>query len=172
MPEKKAEKKDAKKGGKDARPGNKPGGKKGKGGGLLLLIGVFVAAASALPVTIVAVPGLIPAWVMWLTDKSKGRNMLVAVGVMNLAGVAAVVLNLLHKGFSVTYAVQLLYDPANWIVMWGAAGIGYALYRLAPPMAAQVLATAAEFRAQKLRKNQEEMRRMWGEEVKGVNSER
>ena len=170
MSDKKPDKKADKKGGKDAKA-PKASGK--KGGGALLWIGIFIDGAVVLPVTIIAVPGLIPGLVMWLTDRSRGRNLLVAAGTMNLAGVMAVALNLLRKtslfnfNESIPYAIQLLYDPANWIVMWGAAGIGYALFKIIPPLVAQALATAAAFRAQKLKKNQEELKRLWGEEVKG-----
>jgi hypothetical protein len=156
---------------KPAPKGKEPKeGKKKKGGGpSALMIIIFMALTFvALPISIVAIPGMIPTLVMALTDRREGKFKTAAVGSLNLAGVAYVVfLVLLRKGFNVEYALQLIRSPEMWAVMWGAAAIGYGIFVVIPPIVAQFLATIAEIRARKLRGNLDELRQVWGEDVKG-----
>jgi hypothetical protein len=65
------------------------------------------------------------------------------------------------------YAIRMLQDPLNWLIMWGGAGIGLALLTLIPPVVAQVLTSISEFKLQKIKVNQAEIRKIWGEDVKG-----
>lgn len=151
--------------------GAKGGGKKDtgkKGGGLFpafLILGI--GSLFVLPASIVALAGLIPTLATAITDKSRARSVTVAVGSLNLTGVAYIVIQVFQKGLRLDYAIQLLQDPLNWLIMWGGAGIGLALLSLIPPIVAQVLTTISEFKLQKLKANQAEIRKIWGEDVKG-----
>ncbi len=160
------------------KPAAKTGGKKdakaskgkgtGKGRGLFpafLILGV--ASVFVLPASVVAAAGLIPTLVTAMTDKSRARSVTVAVGALNLTGVAYVVIQIFQKGLRLDYAMQLLQDPLSWLIMWGGAGIGMALLTLIPPIVAQVLTTLSELKLQKLKSNQAEIRKTWGEDVKG-----
>lgn len=163
-PAKAAAKAPPKAGGKNAK--GKSTGK--KGGGLFpafLILGI--GSLFVLPATIVAVAGLIPTLATAITDKSRARSVTVAVGALNLTGVAYIVIQIFQKGMRLDYAIQLLQDPFNWLIMWGGAGIGLALLTLIPPIVAQVLTAISEFKLQKLKANQAEIRKIWGEDVKG-----
>lgn len=162
-----------------AKPAAKGGGKatgkagakgaKGKKGGLLpafLILGV--GALFVLPASVVALCGFIPTLVTAFTDKSRARSVTVAVGALNLTGVFYVVLPIFQKGLRLDHAMQVLQDPLNWLMMWGGAGIGMALLSIIPPVVAQGLTAISEFKLQKLKANQVEIRKIWGEDVKGV----
>lgn len=151
-------------GGKNAK--GKGDGK--KGGGLFpafLILGI--GSLFVLPASIVALAGLIPTLATAMTDKSRARSVTVAVGSLNLTGVAYLVIQIFQKGLRMDHAMQVLQDPLNWLIMWGGAGIGLALLSLIPPIVAQVLTTISEFKLQKLKANQVEIRKIWGEDVKG-----
>lgn len=153
-------------GGKNAKDSKGKG--TGKGGGLFpafLILGV--GSVFVLPASIVALGGFIPTLVTALTDKSRARSVTVAVGALNLTGVAYIVIQIFQKGTRMDYAIQLLQDPLTWLIMWSGAGIGMALLTLIPPVVAQVLTTLSELKLQKLKANQAEIRKTWGEDVKG-----
>ncbi len=145
------------------------GAKPAKGGGKGLLVPFVilgVAGVFVLPATIVALGGFIPTFATMITDKSRGRSMTVAVGALNMTGVAYIVIQLFQKGMRLDYAMMLLQDPLNWLIMWGGAGIGLALLTLIPPIVAQVLTSIAEFKLLKMKANQAEIRKIWGDDVK------
>lgn len=157
-----------------AKPAAKPakGAKAPKGGGkgkglFMSFIILGIAALFVLPASIVAFCGFIPTIATALTDKSRARSVTVAVGALNLTGVAYIVIQIFQKGMRLDYAMMLLQDPFNWLIMWGGAGIGLALLTLIPPIVAQVLTSISEFKLQKMKANQAEIRKIWGDDVKG-----
>ncbi len=140
----------------------------GKGKGLWVSFAILgIGAVFVLPATIVALGGFIPTIATMLTDKSRGRSMTVAVGSLNMTGVAYIVIQLFQKGMRMDYAMLLLQDPLNWFIMWGGTAIGLALLTLIPPVVAQVLTSISEYKLQKMKSNQAEIRKIWGEDVKG-----
>ena len=160
--------------GKEAKPAAEKTkgakGAKGKGGLMPAFIILGIGGLCVLPASIVAFCGLIPTIATTFTDKSRGRSVSVAVGALNLTGVAYIVIQLGMKGMRLDYAITLLQDPMNWLIMCGGAGIGLALLSLIPPIVAQVLTTLSEIKLQKLKANQVEIRKIWGEEVKELDS--
>lgn len=165
MADKKAKPAAKKEAGKKEAKGAKAGAAKKGGTPILLLIPLFIGAVAALPATLVAIAGLVPAFVAWFTDRSPKRSMMVAVGILNLTSTLYVVLMLVTKEFSLDYAVRLLSDPANYMIMWGGAGLGMALYSFVPQAVAQVLAVLAEGKIKKYRDHQVELKKTWGDQV-------
>lgn len=143
-----------------------PAKKKGGVKGFFLFMVLGLAALFMLPITLVMLCGLLPSFSALLTDRSKGRNMLVAIGALNMTGVAHIIIGLIRKGVTLDYAMQILREPSNWLIMWGGAGVGYALFAIIPPIVAQVLAIMADVKAQKLKTNQGEIEKIWGKQVK------
>lgn len=154
--------------GKHAKPGGKAGGKaKGKNGLFPAFLIIGIGSVFVLPASIVALAGLIPTLATAITDKSRAHSMTVAVGALNITGVVYIVMQVVQKGLHMDYAMQILQDPLNWLIMWGGAGIGLMLLTLIPPVVAQVLVTVSELKIQKMKSNQAEIRKIWGEDVKG-----
>ncbi len=151
---------------KEAKAAKGEAAPKKKGGiSILLLVPLAIAAVVGLPATLVALAGMVPTFVAWFTDRSPKRSMLVAVGVLNITSTLYVVLMLVIKEFSLDYAARLLSDPANYMIMWGGAGLGMALYTFVPQAVAQVLAVVAEGKIKKYREHQAELKKIWGDQV-------
>ncbi len=140
--------------------------KKGKGGLVPAFLILGVGAVLVLPASMVALAGLVPTLVMAMTDKSRAYSVTVAVGSLNLTGVVYVVIPVFQTGLRMDVAMNILQQPLNWLVMWGGAGLGLALLSLIPPVVAQVLTSISEFRLQRLRANQADIRKIWGDDVK------
>jgi hypothetical protein len=139
---------------------------KKKGGTLWLAFVVLgIAGLFVLPLSMIVVVGFIPTIAMACTDKSRGRSVTVAVGALNMVGVTYLVIQLIQKGLSFDYALRLLSDPVHWLIMWGGAGLGYTLLYVIPPIVAHVLTSVSEFKIQKLKTNQDEIKKTWGKDV-------
>jgi hypothetical protein len=153
-----------------AKPAKQAKGKgEGKKGGnrLLAFIPLLFVAMTVLPLSMIALVGLIPTLVVLATDKSGARHMTATVGALNVAGVAAVALNLFKSGlYDFDYAIRLVTDPVNLAIMWGGAGVGTALFAFVPPMVAQALVVFSEIKIRKLKGHLADLVKMWGDEVK------
>ncbi len=138
-----------------------------KGGGKLkILLLAALGAGLVFPgFGLVVAAGLTPALVIGLTDRSAGKCLAVCVGSLNAAGVLQVVLMMAQGGVTLENALRVLQRPEMFLVMWGAAAIGLGLYSFVPQLVAHGMAAMAEMRIKKLKANQKEIRRLWGEEV-------
>jgi hypothetical protein len=131
-----------------------------------LLIFALIAAGIAVPgAGVVMLAGLLPSLVIGLTDSSRGKSLTVCVASLNAAGVLHVLLGLMQQGFSFEYALNLVSTPQTYVIMWGAAGLGFTFFTFIPGMVAQMLAGMAEGKIARLRHNQQELKRLWGDEV-------
>lgn len=149
--------------GKKDKP--KKEGKKG-GGKIKLLILLLIIAGGAVPALgLVVLAGMIPTLAMGLTDRSNGRSLTVCVATLNAAGVFQVVLMLLARGLSLENSIGLLMRPETFLMMWGAAALGFGLFSFIPPLVASFLMRLSEIKIARLRSNQKELKRIWGDEV-------
>src|SRR5262249_20707079 len=82
--------------------------------GLVLLL---IAAFSALPLSMIAVPGMMPSLAVYCADRGRPRYQSFAVAVMNIAGVLPFMLVVARGGMTLAFAAQKLADPFTWIVM-------------------------------------------------------
>lgn len=141
--------------------------KLGKGFSPFFLILLLILALAGLPVSMILFCGMLPTFIMMFTDGGKEKHRSVAVGAMNFVGTAHIILQMFKHGMGVDYAIQLLTQPLNWVVMWGGAAIGIALFTLIPSVVAQFLMLIAELKIQKLKTNLVELKKNWGDEVAG-----
>jgi hypothetical protein len=130
----------------------------------VLILGGIVALA-VLPATLIFVVGMVPSLIMAMTDSNPKRNLTVAVAALNLTSVFYMLLQLVRLGYGLETSFALVSQPFNWLIMWGGAAVGLALHKFIPPTVAQVLATLAEARIVKLKTNQEELKKNWGDGV-------
>jgi Flp pilus assembly protein TadB len=114
----------------------------------LTVIAIVVLALTALPLCLLVIGGMLPTAVAVVVDHHQRRYLARTVGAMNLAGVMPGALRLWEAGVSFDSLQQVIDSPYNWLVMYGAAAIGWVLYFCVPPVVAMVI---------------EE----WGEEVTG-----
>ncbi|HUN45764.1 MAG TPA: hypothetical protein VMU85_04560 [Stellaceae bacterium] len=157
------------KGGKRPAKGGKGKAKSGSSRGLaiLVLFGVVFFAATALPLFLVTAGGLIPTIVALVVDRQRAKYLTRTVGAMNLAGLAPMVVRLWSNGDSLTAAIGILTRPMNWVVMYGAAGVGWCIFLAMPAVARVIVDLQAEQVQASLRERAERLVEEWGEEVKG-----
>ena len=132
----------------------------------LLFVGTLL---TSLPTIIVALIGLLPTGVAFIIDRTEGKQNTQAVGWLNFAGIWPYLWILWTGEHTISRAMQLLSDVFAWLVMYGAASFGWAIFILLPPIIVQVLDLLAEKRVETLRENQKKIIEEWGKEVADVD---
>ncbi|HUK61639.1 MAG TPA: hypothetical protein VLV50_20570 [Stellaceae bacterium] len=134
-----------------------------RGGGAVPIVLSTVLLIAALPLCAVAAAGMLPAGVAFLIDRSPRRDLARTVAATNLAGVVPPATALLHFEFSFAGALTILREPQNWLIMYGAAAIGWGLHAGMPVLAGMVLEFRARQAEQRLKARAAEIASEWGE---------
>jgi len=160
---------------KPAAPGKRPvkGGavkaRRGKSSGsafiTLAVIVVSALALTALPLCLLVVAGLLPTAVAVVVDRHRRRYLARTVGAMNIAGVIPGALRMWEAGITFASLQQVIGSPVSWLVMYGAAGIGWVLYFCVPPVVAMVLEVKVDDTKRRLESRTKLLVEEWGEEV-------
>ena len=152
------------------RPGRgaPPGGTRG-GSAILTLsvIGLTVLALTALPLCLLIVAGALPTAVAILVDRHPRHYLARTVGAMNFAGVIPGALKMWEVGISFASLQQVIASPYQWLVMYGAAGLGWLLFFSVPPVVAMVLDIQFDDTKRHLEARAKALIEEWGEEVTG-----
>jgi len=148
------------------------GATKAKRGGFggLLTVGVLLGTAlvvTALPLCVLLVAGMLPSVVAALVDRHPRRYLTASVAIINLAGLVLPALSLVKLGMSLAGAQQVLSDPRNWLIMFGAAGTGWVVNAAMLTLARIILGIRDEREERHLRKQAEQLVEEWGSEVGG-----
>lgn len=142
---------------------------KKKSGGKLRLytfMALFIAMAPfMIPTIALAIVGLLPTLIALFTDRDPQYSGAIAVGSMNFAGVSPFIIDLLLHGQSMSYVINLLSEPFNWMVMYGAAGIGHLTVYAIPPMFTSFTVLSYQARIKTLKENMEKLQDSWGKDV-------
>lgn len=125
----------------------------------------------ALPLCLVLFAGLAPTITAAITDRHPRRYLLRAIGVLNLAGMIMPIVALLRAGITVIGAATILFDPYQWLWMYGTAALGWLCYLGAPPIARVAVEARAERLDRELQKRADSLVEEWGEEVSGRRPE-
>jgi hypothetical protein len=137
-----------------------------KSGFFAFVIGTLLFVA-ALPLCLVCAVGLAPAIVAGVIDRNPKRYLLRTLAILNLSGMVVPVATLLRSGLNVLGAAVVLFDPYQWLWMYGAAALGWVCYLGTPPIARIVV----EGRAVKLEKDLQARAKVlveeWGDGVTG-----
>ena len=140
----------------------------GKGAMIVLLL-MFMALAAGLflPTSIVLGAAMVPTIVALLTDQDPEKYATLTVGPLNFCGVLPMAITLWSGENSLTQALRLLSDPVNWLMMYGAAGLGWMLFYMIPPVVAAFVVRRHEAEIARLTEHQEKLVEEWGAEVAG-----
>lgn len=139
-------------------------GNKGRNIWLFLLL-ILPAALVVLPTTIVFGVGMIPTIVAFVTDRDPEKPAPITVGGLNFCGCMPYAIDLWRHGHTIGAAAKLFLDPLAWLVMYGAAAIGWAFYYGIPPMVAGVEVGRSEKRIEVLKAQKVALVQEWGPEV-------
>ena len=144
-------------------------GKQPKSGGVITALTIlFPAGLIFLPTAILLVVGMIPTAVAYMVDKDPDKTAPMTVGALNFVGVMAYAIALWKAGHSMAALNRLVTDPFAWLVMYGAAGLGWSLYYGIPPAVAGWITLRAESRIARRTAEQQELVALWGSEVSGI----
>ena len=84
---------------------------------------------------------------------------------LNICGALPALGQLWSRGQTLIAAGDVLGDVFLWLVAYGAAGIGWLLFTMMPPIVTTYLSLSGTARAQELRERQEKLIETWGKEV-------
>lgn len=140
--------------------------KKGRRNNIITFLFLIVPAALVvLPTTIIFGVGLVPTMVALATDRDPEKSAAITVGGMNFCGCMPYAIDLWKTGHNIASALAKLGDPVTWLVMYGAAGIGWFLYFTIPPLIANTEISRSEKRIEALKKKRVGLIQEWGPEV-------
>lgn len=110
--------------------------------------------------------GMLPTGVAYLIDTHPRRYATKTVAWTNLAGALIVAFDLWGGDVSLASTIDLLRDPMNWIIMLGAAGVGWGVHFMVPGMVLRYLDLSLEMRRKSIKESQKDLEKEWGSEVR------
>ncbi len=129
---------------------------------------VLIAAAVAfaiIPTIVVLSVALLPTGVAFLVERGKGWFCAVTVGALNLAGASPYLTDLWIKNHTVDGAIAIITNIWAYLVIYGAAGFGWAIYSTMPALVGSFMAMGAGRRIATLRDQQRDLVQKWGPDV-------
>jgi hypothetical protein len=132
----------------------------------VVLIGVPLAFVGTSTLLLLAV-GMLPTIVAVMIDRSRDKLAAVTVGPLNFAALLVPLTQLWLGANDMTQALAILSRPSTGVIVYGAAGAGWLLYFLVPPVVAKALVSSRQQRIAKLTAEQKALADLWGEDVKG-----
>jgi hypothetical protein len=133
----------------------------------ILFVLVAGGAVLFLPSVLILGIGMTPTLAAMLTDRRREKYATLCVGCMNFTGVLPFMVELWTQEHSYDNAFRLIADPFTWLVMFGAAAIGWAIYFVAPGIVGMFIAMRADQRVERLRRRQRDLVEEWGPGVAG-----
>lgn len=121
-----------------------------------------------LPSMMLLVIGMMPTLAAMLTDRRREKYATLCVGCMNFTGVLPYMIELWTQDHSYEHAWRIIGDPFTWLVMFGAAAIGWAIFFVAPGIVGMFIAMRADQRVERLRRRQRDLVEEWGPGVAGT----
>jgi hypothetical protein len=132
---------------------------------------VLIAAAvsfAIIPTIVVLSVALLPTAVAFLVERGKGWYCGVTVGSLNLAGAAPYLTDLWLTNHTVDGAIAIITNIWAYLVIYGAAGFGWAIYSTMPAVVGAFITMTAGRRIAVLREQQRELVQKWGPDVESV----
>jgi len=146
---------------------------KKKGGGkawIIILMTAFGASVWFILPSLVLLVGMIPTVVELLFGNDRKGSSVMAIGVLNAAGITPFVIELWQKGQTMENALLILGQSTTWFVMFGSAAVGWLILFAVPQAIAALTIARADTRIQLLKENLERLKTTWGPEVTTTKS--
>ena len=130
---------------------------------LFLFLGIVI---SALPTALVLTVGLVPTVVALIVDMMPGRYLTRCVVGLNIAGISPFMHKLWTGGNDMTTAVGIVTDPVAWLVIYGAAAMGWLLFMGFPGTVAVFQTLNAKRRIYAMQEKQKLLLEEWGDSIR------
>ena len=134
---------------------------------VLLLLFLAVAAGLFLPTSIVLGAAMIPSLVALMVDQDPDKLGTITVAPINFCGALPTAMSLWSSNNTVPHALHLLSEPLAWLIMYGAAAIGWVLYFVIPPIISSFVVRRHQAEITRLTEHQEKLVAEWGADVAG-----
>jgi len=143
------------------------GGKRKKKSLWTFLLLLLPAGLVVLPTSILFGLGMIPTMVAYVIDRDPDKPAPITVGGLNFCGCLPYAIDLWKHGGGVNAALKVFGDPMAWLVMYGAAAVGWAFYYGIPPAVANAEVMRSERRIDALKQRKVALVQEWGPDVAG-----
>jgi hypothetical protein len=130
---------------------------------LWIMVPLVMVVAPA--TVLLLVLGLLPTIVAWFVDRREEKYAAYCVGGFNLSGVMPYLFVLWASGNRMHDFYLIAKNPFAWLVMLGAAALGWLANYWAPQVAMRVRRIRDRNEVSRLRKRQEQILEEWGPEV-------
>lgn len=130
---------------------------------LVIAMGALGLLLLALPTTMVLAIGMAPTMTAFIGDRTPGRFLTKCVAGMNFAGVIPSLYHLWATGHDLSTAMKVVTDVYAWLLMYGAAAMGWALFMGLPGAVAMFRALNAKRRIYVLMEKQKDLINEWGD---------
>jgi len=132
---------------------------------ILLVSLVIFIGLMFLPTVVFLVFAMLPTAVAYVVDRTPEKYQWICVGGLNFAGASPFLLNLWTGRHTIDAAVAQLTDVFNLVAMYGAAGLGWMLFIVLPPVVGAFMQFSAQRRITTLKATQTQLVQAWGQEV-------
>lgn len=139
--------------------------KRRSGSLLAALILVLPLGLLVLPTTLLLIAGLIPTMVALVVDRDPDKSAALTVGAMNFCGIMPYCIRLWQGGHTTDVSFLLLSQSTTWLVMYGAAGMGWLIYFTVPRLVAGFNISRYQARIRQLDAARAELVQDWGPEI-------
>lgn len=136
---------------------------------------IFLYILIAIPICLMIIPtmivlgvAMIPTGVAFLMERRKGYYAGLTVGCMNLAGASPYLFDLWTKGHNVQAATGIITNVFAWMMFYGAAMFGWAIYTTTPSLVSTFMTMTSGRRITALRAQQRDLVQKWGPDVESV----
>ena len=127
-----------------------------------LCLGLF---AISLPTALLLTFTLLPALCACLVAHRQGYYMAISMGALSFAGAWPFLLKLWLSGHSIVNVMQMILTPKTWLIIYGAAALGWAMCQWFPVFVSSFMSMFSAHRVKDLQQKQKKLIDEWGEEV-------
>jgi len=135
--------------------------------GFVLSVGTLALIILFMPTAFLLAVGLLPSFVAASVDREPGKNKTFTIAAINFAGCFYYVTELWQGVNDLHHALLIVLDPANIVVMYAAAALGYLINVFVTQGVSSVLIQKAKMRLQKIDKEKIALEERWGKKVNG-----
>ncbi len=146
------------------KPADGRGAASGRPGLLWWTVGLPVAGL-LLPTLCVLAIAMLPTLGAYMAERSRERQLVMTVGLMNLCGSLPAVVKLWSLGQSFASISPVVQDVFVWLIAYGAAGCGWLIYSITSPVVGAYYRVSTEARILMLKQSQKDLIENWGPEV-------